>query len=134
MTADVPNWMKAKMEKESIKAKPKTKAAAKKPRAIKPPKERKVRPAWTVAIKIYESKAKNPKLRRGVIAHLRYKGMRVFTLTGATAEATLRHKADEWNKAEYTPDTSTKKLYCEMSDADRVMLASKHSPELNFGE
>jgi hypothetical protein len=136
MTTDIPNWMKAKMEKESIKAKPKRKAVAKKPRAAKPPKPPKPpRPPkldWTVAVKIYESKAKNPKLRRGVIAHLRYRGERVHTLTGALAESTLKEEAKVLNERKYTPDCSRVKLYCEMNDGERTRLAAKHSPELQF--
>lgn len=183
----IPNWMKQKMERESIKpkaaavelkcvmcdeiatafltriingksyeidlcddhnsvthadkafkklvdaaVKPSTKVPSKRqPKAPKEPKAPK--PAWTVVTRVYESKAKNPKLRRGVICHLRYKGKRIHTVNGATAQANLEAKAKEWNASGYAPEISTVRLLSDMSDAERTKLALRDSPELQFG-
>lgn len=129
----IPNWMKRKMEAESIKpkAEPKVKPAARK--RSKAPKEPKApKPPWTVVARVYESKARNPKLRRGVICHLRYKGKRIHTVNGATAQANLEAQAKKWNESGYVPEISTVRLLSEISDTERTKLALRDSPELNF--
>jgi hypothetical protein len=117
----------------------KARAAAQEP-AVKSgkraPKERKVKPDWTVRKGIYKSVAKlQGGVVKNVISHLRYKGKRVHTLRGPMSEEILNAEAARLiNNRANLGEFKVVKLYMEMTDAERAKLANKHSPELIFGE
>ncbi len=117
-----PNWMTAK---EQAEMKP-TKAR----KAKKPPKEKVIKPAWTVVTRVFKSEAKRARFAKRVISHLKFRGRRVHSLAGPLSESTLKATAASYNLNGYTPETASVRLYCEMNDSDRLKLAQEHSPQL----
>lgn len=108
-------------------------------RAKKAPKEKPVKekvvkvpkPDWTVASHVYESKKRTAAPIKNALAHLRYKRKRVHTLRGPLAKEILEKEAARLNQNKVGLEGSnTYRLYMDMSDEERLALASKHSPEL----
>jgi hypothetical protein len=77
---------------------------------------------------------KNPKKPSYTEHTLHFDGRKVFTAKTPIAHQTLVELCDKWNKEDYAPKLVNGKLFCEMSESERLKLAALWSPALPFTE